>query len=464
MSEPDLQPQPRTPEGSLALQRLVLAIVHAVNSSALYPPAHPRVRESIERLVTGLESLLIARHQHAINLLMVDDDLVVDQQPFRYAGLHLGGFLHAMAQLGVEGLTLSRGLDAEEAAGFFANIAQRNTAVSTEHLVVGRVKLAFTHDTAAGDWEGAGGGLGPGGAGAGGGGAGSGGGAGVGGAGGGGALGVGSGPGGGAAGGPGGGVVGGGGGVGGGRGEVGSAGLAGLLAAPADARASLLEAQLEAAREIFTGWRVEAKGGLPQVEALVWSFVDALGRGARLAYPLAPLRAPDDLTFVHSVNVTLLVLTHAKALGFRGELLKELGMAALLHDVGKLSLPPELVVKDGPLDEGEWRAMRRHPKLGAARICVLDPTTTVAALVAYEHHLRFDGGPSYPALRTPRQPILASLLTAVADTFDTAMTVRPSSGAAARPAAIRLLRERAGTWLDPLLVESFCRLHEVAAA
>ncbi|HXT19782.1 MAG TPA: hypothetical protein VN923_03445, partial [Thermoanaerobaculia bacterium] len=113
MSEPDQQPQPRTPEGSLALQRLVLAIVHAVNSSALYPPSHPRVRESIEQLVTGLESLLIARHQHSINLLMVDDDLVVDQQPFRYAGLHLRGFLHAMAQLGVEGLTLSRGLSAE---------------------------------------------------------------------------------------------------------------------------------------------------------------------------------------------------------------------------------------------------------------------------------------------------------------------------------------------------------------
>src|SRR6185436_15139013 len=119
---------------AVALQRLVLAIVHAVNSSALYPVGHPRVREAIDQLVNGLESLLIARHQHAINLLMVDDDLVVDQQPFRYAGLHLRGFLHAMAQLGVEGLTLSRGLSAEEAASFFAAIAERSTAVSTEHI------------------------------------------------------------------------------------------------------------------------------------------------------------------------------------------------------------------------------------------------------------------------------------------------------------------------------------------
>jgi putative nucleotidyltransferase with HDIG domain len=142
------------------------------------------------------------------------------------------------------------------------------------------------------------------------------------------------------------------------------------------------------------------QGGLPQLEALVWGLAEALARGARPAYPLAPLREPDELVYVHSVNVALLALAHAKALGFRGEVLKEIGLGALLHDVGKLSLPPELVVKDGPLDRGEWQLMRRHPELGAARICELDATTTVAALVAYEHHLRYDGEPSYPLLKT----------------------------------------------------------------
>jgi len=450
MSEPG---NPERPEASpaadkaVALQRLVLAIVHAVNSSALYPAGHPRVREAIEGLVTGLESLLIARHQHAINLLMVDDDLVVDQQPFRYAGLHLRGFVHAMAQLGVEGITLSRGLDVEEAATFFSTIAERNTAVSTEHILVGRVKLAFTHGALSGELGGDGGmGIG------GGGGDGSGGG------------GVGSGAGRGAGGGAGAGVAGEVSGIGSGLASLGAAGLGAAMGAAGDGRISLLESQLEAAREAFKHWRVDRKGGLSQMEALVWGFVDALGRGARLAFPLAPLRDADDLLYAHSVNVALLVLAHAKALGFRGELLKELGMAALLHDVGKLSLPAQLLIKDGPLDQGELRAMRRHPKLGAAHLCELDPTTTLAALVAYEHHLRYDGEPSYPLLRTPRRPILASLLTAVADTFDSALSARPAGGAAARAAAFQLLRARAGTWLDPLLVASFCRLHEVAAA
>ena len=440
MSEPESPRSPGSAEGSLAVQRLVLAIVHAVNSSALYPASHPRVGEAIAQLVAGLESLLIARHQHSINLLMVDDDLVVDQQPFRYAGLHLRGFLHAMKHLGVEGLTLSRGLDAEECAGFLAAIAERGTAVSTRHVTVGRVKLAFTGEGSGGDSRAAGdGGEGEGGW-AGGEGVGTGGAAGTGGRDGGGGAGV--------------------------AGFAGGATGAGTGAAhglAGDGRDALLDAQLEAAREAFIGLRADRKGGLPQLEALVWDSPTRWRAAARPAYPLAPLREPDDLVYVHSVNVALLVLAHAKALGLRGEVLKEIGLAALLHDVGKLSLPPELVVKEGPLDDEEWLLMRRHPELGAARLCALDATTTVAALVAYEHHLRYDGEPSYPLLETRRQPILASQLTAVADTFDSVLTVRPGSRAATRPAALQLLRSRAGTWLDPLLVSSFCLVHEAPA-
>src|SRR5258706_5827273 len=102
--------------------------------------------------------------------------------------------------------------------------------------------------------------------------------------------------------------------------------------------------------------------------------------------------------------------------------------------------------------------MRRHPEMGAARLCELDPTTTVGALVAYEHHLRYDGLPNYPLLKTPRRPILASQLTAIADTFDAVQTVRPYARVRSRAVAVSELRERAGNYLDPLLVESFCRL------
>ncbi|HEV8630836.1 MAG TPA: HD domain-containing phosphohydrolase [Thermoanaerobaculia bacterium] len=403
-------------EDSLLLQRLVLAIVGAVNSRALYPDGHPRVREGADELVGALESLLIARHRHAINLLMLDDDLVVDQQPFRHAGLHLRGFLHAMRRLGVEGLTLGRGLDAEECARFLGAIAERGTAVSTEHVLVGRVKLAFEGEGKeggdgkdAGDGKGSGGGTADGTA---------------------------------------------------GNGGTAGAGAPVETGSRALARGGISDRQLESAREAFGRFRGDRKGSLAQMEALVWGFIDTLEQGARVAYPLAPLREHDELTYVHSVNVSLLVLTHARALGLHDEPLMKIGTGALLHDIGKLSLPGELLRKPGALTDEEWRLVRRHPELGAARLCELDPTTTVAALVAYEHHLRYDGEPNYPLLQRPRRPILASMLTSVADTFDAVQTVRPYARARTREVALQEVRGRAGTYLDPLLVESFCRLFE----
>jgi HD-GYP domain-containing protein (c-di-GMP phosphodiesterase class II) len=221
-------------------------------------------------------------------------------------------------------------------------------------------------------------------------------------------------------------------------------------------RTLLTEGHLEEARGAFTRFRTDRKGSLAQMEGLVWGFIDTLAHGAELAFPLAPLREHDELTYIHSVHVSLLVLTHARALGFRGEVLKEIGLGGLLHDIGKLSLPAEILRKPGPLTEAEWAEVKRHPELGAAHLCELDPTVTVPALVAYEHHLRFDGEPSYPRLRSQRQPILASQLTAVADTFDAVQTVRPYTQSVTREAAFKALRSRAGTHLDPLLVASFC--------
>jgi HD-GYP domain-containing protein (c-di-GMP phosphodiesterase class II) len=396
------------PSSSLQLQRLVLAIVRAVNGRALYPADHPRVRESVDQLVASLESLLIARHQHSINLLLIDDDLVIDQRPFRFAGLHLGGFIHAMKALGVEGITFGRGLDAEEVQVFLSAIADRETAVSTPHIVVGRVKLAFT---GSGEEQAAGGGDGSGAAAP-------------------------------------------------GTGDEGEGGGGGedVLGAGGGRRPLITEAHLEEARGAFVRFRTDRKGSLAQMEALVWGFIDTLSQGAELALPLAPLREHDELTYIHSVHVALLVLGHARALGFRGEVLKEIGLGGLLHDIGKLAVPAEILRKAGPLTEAEWAEIKRHPELGAAHLCELDPTTTVPALVAYEHHLRFDGEPNYPRLRTRRQPILASQLTAVADTFDAVQTVRPYSQSATRDEAFRALRRRAGTYLDPLLVASFCTL------
>jgi HD-GYP domain-containing protein (c-di-GMP phosphodiesterase class II) len=194
------------------------------------------------------------------------------------------------------------------------------------------------------------------------------------------------------------------------------------------------------------------------MERLIWSAIDALSQNAEALLPLGLLRGHDEATFAHSVNVSLLVLAHGRALGLRGEALKDIGLGALLHDVGKLALPPELAHAPGRLTDEQWDHVRRHPQLGAAMLCETPDVPPLAVLVAYEHHLRYDGQPSYPTLRQRRRPTLASSMTAVADTFDSFVGRDPTP--LRRAAAFELLRRRAGTFLDPVLVSTFCQLFE----
>lgn len=222
-------------------------------------------------------------------------------------------------------------------------------------------------------------------------------------------------------------------------------------------RGGLSAARLEEGRAAFVRLRTERLAGVEALERLVWELVDSLVESVDAFYPLAPLREHDELTYIHSVNVSLLVLAMARAFGYQGQLLHDLGMAALLHDLGKLSVPAELLTRPGPLDEEEWKLMRLHPELGTLHVCELELESRLPALVAYEHHLRFDGQPNYPLLSVPRLPTLASRMTSVADSYD-AMTGRVQPRALPHDEALAALRQRAGTFLDPVLVGSFCAI------
>lgn len=219
---------------------------------------------------------------------------------------------------------------------------------------------------------------------------------------------------------------------------------------------------LAAARDAFTELRSDKRAGLRRLEEVVWGLMDVLSRTTREILPLAPLKHHDEYTFVHSVNVSLLTLSQARGFGIQGDTLHAIGLAALLHDIGKLKIPLAVLNKPGKLEDEEWRVMQSHAELGARHLCGMEGSQPLSIVVAFEHHLRFDGQPSYPVLREPRRPTLASQLTAIADVYDACSTTRPYSQAQSRPAAIGLLRRRAGTWHDPLLVANMAQIVGVA--
>jgi HD-GYP domain-containing protein (c-di-GMP phosphodiesterase class II) len=226
-----------------------------------------------------------------------------------------------------------------------------------------------------------------------------------------------------------------------------------------DSAIEALTAQsVDGARDAFTEFRTDRRGGLVRLEQVVWSLMDALQRATREILPLAPLKTHDDYTFVHSVNVSLLTLAQARSFGIEGARLHAIGLAAFLHDIGKLRIPLEVLNKPGKLDGDEWRIMMGHAQEGATHLCGVENSHPLAILVAYEHHMRYDGQPNYPVPRIGRRPTLASQMTAIADVYDAICTTRPYAKARSRQFAVSVLTERVGTFHSPGLVANFVRM------
>jgi HD-GYP domain-containing protein (c-di-GMP phosphodiesterase class II) len=216
--------------------------------------------------------------------------------------------------------------------------------------------------------------------------------------------------------------------------------------------------QLDIVRDAFAKFRVDHTLPLGPMEQLVWGFIDSLSRTTHQMLPLAKLKEHDEYTFVHSVNVSLLVLTQARSFGIEGATLHAFGMAGLLHDIGKMMVPLEVLNHPGRLEGDVWAKMQSHAEQGAWYLAGMEGAIPLTIAVAWEHHLRVDGKPNYPISKTPRLPNLASRMTSIADTYDAMSTVRPYQQPLMRATALEVLQKRAGTFYDPVLVANFLRL------
>lgn len=218
--------------------------------------------------------------------------------------------------------------------------------------------------------------------------------------------------------------------------------------------------QLEVVREAFVNIRAGRPLPLADVEQLIWGFIDSMSKTTRSILPLAKLREHDEYTFVHSVNVSLLVIGQARSFGITDRQLHTFGMAALLHDIGKMTVPLEVLNWPGKLQGEQWALMQSHAEMGAWYLTEHGGVPPLSIIVAFEHHLRFDAKPNYPVLRKPRQPNLISRMTSIADAYDAMQTVRPYQKPLLRSAALEIITKRAETFYDPLLVANFKQIVE----
>ncbi len=141
-------------------------------------------------------------------------------------------------------------------------------------------------------------------------------------------------------------------------------------------------------------WETARLEGTPDpkaARALVDGLAQAVSANRTALIALTALKNYDNYTFTHMVNVSILTMSQARALGLEGTTLRELGLAALMHDIGKVRTPTEILNKPGKLTDAEFVVMRMHVVDGAEILRRTPEMPAMAPVIAFEHHLRLDG-------------------------------------------------------------------------
>jgi HD-GYP domain-containing protein (c-di-GMP phosphodiesterase class II) len=166
----------------------------------------------------------------------------------------------------------------------------------------------------------------------------------------------------------------------------------------------------------------------------------------------------DRETEGHTQRVTELTIKVAGTLGFSAEELVHIRRGALLHDMGKMGIPDEILQKPGPLNETEWEKMRQHPRYAYE---MLSPITYLrpALDIPYCHHERWDAS-GYPrGLKGEGIPLVARLFSII-DVWDALCSDRPYRKKMPHREVIRYLREKSGQLFDPKLIDVFLTIME----
>ena len=201
------------------------------------------------------------------------------------------------------------------------------------------------------------------------------------------------------------------------------------------------------------------EGRAPDAEqgnAVVSGLVRSVGENPAAALWLTNLDERDAPTSVHSVNVCIMALTFGIHLGLPREELQHVGLGALLHDVGKMCMPSEILNKPEALTDAEWQIARRHPEDGHEILKEKGGFAPEVLAIVRDHHERLDGS-GYPRGRSGVDLALLVRLVALANTYDALTSERPYRSAMPADQALQRLYNEADATFGAPLVQEFIR-------
>jgi putative nucleotidyltransferase with HDIG domain len=165
--------------------------------------------------------------------------------------------------------------------------------------------------------------------------------------------------------------------------------------------------------------------------------------------------AKDQYTQGHSQKVSAYAALLAEAVGLSEAEVEEIRLGAVLHDVGKVGIPEQILNKSGPLNPEEWESMKTHVTYGGRLLEPLRPLARIRQMV-FHHHEFFDGS-GYPDALSGKDIPLGARIVTIADSYDTITSDRSYKKGRTAEQALSELERCAGTQFDPELVEAFVR-------
>lgn len=214
-------------------------------------------------------------------------------------------------------------------------------------------------------------------------------------------------------------------------------------------------------KDVINSVRMGRVPSARKIKRAVQTIVDEVLTEEASLIGLTTLREYDEYTYTHSVNVCIFAVALGKRIGMNKLQLYELGVAALMHDIGKSRVPTDLLQKSTALDEDDWRRITAHPWLGMLTLFQLRGQQELpyrAMIVAHEHHMRRDFS-GYPRVIRPRAMSMTSKIVAVADAYDAATSRRSYQTKPYPPSAVlQEMRDNPRRGLDPVVVKAFITL------
>ncbi len=382
------------------LTRVISLLTAAVTNTGLYSRTHPQVAQYVEKAYTGLVDML--QQKPEITVLLIGNDLVADNRPLVSSGAasYVSNFTRILKKKAVERMTFTTGLTKPELQSLINDLASPDTVSvrSTQSVKLGKVELRVKKDDEGGA-------------------------------------------------------------------DVLSALAEGVAVSVSNGSQqgaleellALTASELDALKELYLNVRKHKKIDVRGVDEMVTGFIQGFRREINPLSLLASLKSVHEYTFTHVTNVCILAMGQAETLGFSGEHLHQIGVASLLHDVGKVFIPEEILNKPGKLSQDERKIIETHTVKGARYLMGIEGIPKLAVLSAMEHHLKYDGS-GYPSIKGGWRPNIASQLISVADVFDAMRSSRSYQGALPMQKIAEVLNGGKGTSFNPQLVDHFFRL------